>query len=477
MQLKPFQRQFEAAVENDAYDTVVLSGPRTLGKTFIAARILTRCMTPGDSLFQPGKEYILGSASLEMGRLTYGFIREALDDGSKRYRFLDSATRLGITHVSSNTKLRAISSNAKTSFGLVNVPLVVIDEPGALDLLNGRMLSDSLFTAQGKVGSRLKLVLIGTLAPLATDAGHWWFDLVKDGTKGRVHVQHFAGTAETWDKWPTIRKANPLIGLDPHTRKVILEERDSARSDPRLKARFLSYRLNIPSRDDSEMLITVDDWEQIKSRKVCEPEGAPIVAVDLGSSRSWSAACAVFPSGLIDAIAVAPGEPTLSTQEVRDRVNPGTYLRLEEAGQLLLADGLRVAPPGLLWDAILERWGRPKQIICDRFRLAELQDVVKGRTKIEDRVTRWSHAAFDIRSLRKFAKDGPFMATSECRALIEASLSVAYVKNDDQGNVRLSKRGTQNAARDDVAAALVLAAGAYARKPKPATLRSLGLAG
>ena len=41
---------------------------------------------------------------------------------------------------------------------------------------------------------------------------------------------------------------------------------------------------------------------------------------------------------------------------------------------------------------------------------------------------------------------------------------MAYVKNDDHGNVRLSKRGTQNAARDDVAAALTLAAGAYARR-------------
>ena len=98
---------------------------------------------------------------------------------------------------------------------------------------------------RGKVGSRLKLVLIGTLAPLATNTGHWWFDLVKDGTKGRTHVQYFKGELETWDRWPTIRKANPLIGLDAHTRKVILEERDSARSDPRLKARFLSYRLNM----------------------------------------------------------------------------------------------------------------------------------------------------------------------------------------------------------------------------------------
>ena len=125
MQLKKFQIQFEKAVENDKYDTVVLSGPRSLGKTFLAARVLTRCLTPGDSLHQPGREYVLGAASLEQARLTYGFIREWLHDGSGRYRFLDSATRLGITHVPSNTGLRAISSNAKTSFGLVNVPLAV----------------------------------------------------------------------------------------------------------------------------------------------------------------------------------------------------------------------------------------------------------------------------------------------------------------------------------------------------------------
>ena len=158
-------------------------------------------------------------------------------------------------------------------------------------------------------------------------------------------------------------------------------------------------------------------------------------------------------------------------------MNPGTYQRLEQAGQLLMADGLRVVPASLLWNAILSRWGTPKLIVCDRFRLAELQDVVRGRVKIVERVTRWSDAAFDIRSLRKFAKDGPFMATPDSRALIEESLAVAYVKNDDQGNVRLAKRGTQNAARDDVAAALTLVAGAFARRSKSPGLRSLGLAG
>ena len=105
---------------------MVISGPRTLGKTFIVAQVLIRCLTPGDALHQPGKEYILGAATLEQARLTYSFIREALEPTGD-YRWIDSTTRLGATHVPSNTKLRAISSNAKASFGLVNVPVVVID--------------------------------------------------------------------------------------------------------------------------------------------------------------------------------------------------------------------------------------------------------------------------------------------------------------------------------------------------------------
>ena len=71
--LLPFQRAFIKAVENPQYDTVAISGPRSLGKTFIAAEVLIRCLTPGDSLNQPGKEYILGAASLEQARLTYSF--------------------------------------------------------------------------------------------------------------------------------------------------------------------------------------------------------------------------------------------------------------------------------------------------------------------------------------------------------------------------------------------------------------------
>ena len=197
-----------------------------------------------------------------------------------------------------------------------------------------------------------------------------------------------------------------------------------------------------------------------------EPEGAPIVGVDLGGGRAWSAAVAIFPSGRTEALAVAPGLPDLGAQERRDLVPVGTYTRLHEMGQLDVAEGLRVQPVLQVWQAIRERWGKPRLIVCDRFRLPELQDAIKGGVRLEPRVTRWSEASSDIRALRKMAKDGPMSIDGDSRLLLATSLSRARVVNDDAGNVRMVKHGSNNQSRDDVAAALVLAAGAVERLPK-----------
>ena len=63
--------------------------------------------------------------------------------------------------------------------------------------------------------------------------------------------------------------------------------------------------------------------------------------MDVLGARRWRS----FPSGRIDALAVAPGIPSIDEQEKRDRVPPGTYQRLVDAGLLRTADGLRVPPP------------------------------------------------------------------------------------------------------------------------------------
>ncbi len=89
-------------------------------------------------------------------------------------------------------------------------------------------------------------------------------------------------------------------------------------------------------------------------------------------------------------------------------------------------------------------------------------DASDGQAPLETRVWRWSDAAEDIRALRKGALDGPFNIGGGAD-LLAASLSVSMVKNDDAGNVRLVKGNTNNTARDDVSAALILAAGEYQR--------------
>ena len=87
------------------------------------------------------------------------------------YRFIDSVTRLGITHKPTNTKLRVMSSNAKSAFGIVGTPVCVLDEPGAWEVNGGELMHDALKTAQGKPESRLRLIFVGTLAPSVSDGG------------------------------------------------------------------------------------------------------------------------------------------------------------------------------------------------------------------------------------------------------------------------------------------------------------------
>ena len=458
MKLRPFQQQFLRRATAPGIDTAVLSVARGNGKSWLAARILTRCLTPGDELHVAGAEYLLCAASLEQARLSYLFSRADLEPTGE-YRFLDSVTRIGITHKATNTRLRVMSSKAKSAFGIVHCPLLVGDEPGCWETSNGTMMADAIQTAQGKPGSAMKVIFIGTLAP---STGGWWHELVAGGSNGATYVQRLLGDVKRWDKWGEIRRCNPLTVISAEFRAKLLDERDKARRDTRLRARFCSYRLNAPMGDESTMLLTVEDYEDMTKRAVPPREGLPIVALDIGQNRAWSAALALYRNGRVEARALAPGIPSLTDQETRDNVPRGTYSRLSDEGVLIQAAGLRVPPTKMLMELIKKTWGRPSGLICDRFRIDELHDAGVP-CRVTSRVTRWSEASYDIRALRSKTKDGPFAVSPCSRSLLAASLAVATVKNDDGGSVRLIKKGCNNTARDDVAAAFVLAAGEYVR--------------
>ena len=153
MELRRFQKEFLERALAPGIDIAALCLSRGNGKSFLAAHILTRCLTPGDVLHQPGKEYVQVAGSIEQAGLVYRFIRQALEP-SGEYSWIDSTTRLGATHRPSNTKLRTISSNGKTAMGLVNVPILVADEPGSWEINGGNLMWDALTGALGKVTSR-----------------------------------------------------------------------------------------------------------------------------------------------------------------------------------------------------------------------------------------------------------------------------------------------------------------------------------
>ena len=227
IELRPFQKRFLRGALAPGIDTAALSLPRGNGKSSLAGHIVTRLLDPADDLFRPGTESVLCAASIEQARIVFRFARADLEDRGG-YRFLDSATRVAITHKATSTRLRVIGSNGKSAMGLVNTPWAICDEPGAWETNGGQLLNDAIETAKGKPGSPLKALYIGTLAP-ARDG--WWHDLVASGSHGSAHVTALQGDPERWDRWPEIRRVNPLSAISSSFRRKLLQERNEARRD------------------------------------------------------------------------------------------------------------------------------------------------------------------------------------------------------------------------------------------------------
>ena len=104
-------------------------------------------------------------------------------------------------------------------------------------------------------------------------------------------------------------RVNPLAKVSPEFRAKLKEEREQARGDTRLKARFLSYRLNCPTADETRMLLEVDDYQRMLERPTPERRGpADHFPGPRRGGRAWSAAVAVWQTGRIESLALAPGD-------------------------------------------------------------------------------------------------------------------------------------------------------------------------
>ena len=197
-------------------------------------------------------------------------------------------------------------------------------------------------------------------------------------------------------------------------------------------------------------------------------EGQPVIGCDLGGTRSWSAAAALWPSGRIEAWGVAPGTPTLEDQEQEDQVADDSYVELVKSGGLSVSAGLSV--PSV--DVLLARiWAwKPLCVVSDPYRSAELHKAVAGRCRVVERGKGGSETTSNIQSLRSLLLDTASGVTEPSRALLAAAFAQTTLKVDNSGVTKVGKLD-QRRSRDDAAAALLLAAGELARRPEPVQLR------
>ena len=155
---------------------------------------------------------------------------------------------------------------------------------------------------------------------------------------------------------------------------------------------------------DSQPLITSAEWERVCTKPIPEISGKPVIGLDLGGTRSWSAACAIWPSGRIESWAIAPGVPSLAEQEREDQVPEGAYVALARSGGLSVDAGRAVPDIGLLL-ARIWTWN-PTAIICDNYRAPELYEVVSGRVRIIERARSGGEATRQhIQALRSLLLD------------------------------------------------------------------------
>ena len=274
----------------------------------------------------------------------------------------------------------------------------------------------------------------------------------------------------------TWAKANPSFAIMPALEKAVRREAQDAKTDPSLLAGFRALRLNLGTSDTIQStLLDAGTWERAEGE--AEHAGAFVLGIDLGGTASLSAASGFWPeSGCLEAFGCFGTEPDLGKRGTLDGVGR-LYLEMYRRGELILEGG-RLADVGALLREVLERWGRPAAVVCDRWRIAELADALDRESfpsaALLARGQGFRDGGADVLAFRQAVLGG--RVTPRRSLLMRAAMSEARVAGDAAGNFKLTKvgagTGKRSRGRDDAAAASILAVAAGEREAARAPRRT-----
>jgi phage terminase large subunit-like protein len=457
LRLAEFQKSFVRGALDPANMVGVLSIGRGNAKTALAAGIALASLT-GIMDSQPKREIILAARNRDQAKIAFnflvGFVESLTDEQQQQFK-IRRGQRLEVEYADEGGGLaRCIAADGKSVLG--GAPnLAILDERAAWDRDKGDSLENSILSGLGKRGGRA--LIISTSAPDDANTFSRWLDDPPPGTYVQEHRPPFGRPA---DDAESLLIANPgaaegigssLEWLQAQARRAI------ARGGSALSSFRNLNRNERVSTEDRSVLVTVDEWLSSEVSELPPRRGACILGVDLGGSRSMSAASFYWPeSGRLEAVGTFPTVPGLADRGSSDGVGQ-RYTEMKERGELTTL-GENTVPAGPWLADIVSRVDCPIScIVGDRFRHAEFVEAMQkaglARVPFIWRGFGWKDGAEDIERFRKTLFDGNVKCMPSL--LLRSAFADAITLVDPAGNHKLAK--ARSLGRIDAAAATILA--------------------
>lgn len=467
LKLASFQKDFVRGALSPDNMVAVLSIGRGNAKTALSAGIsLASLMGKIDE--QPKREILLAARNRDQAKIAFNFLVgfiESLPAEEQELFNIRRGQRLEVEYSGNGGGLaRCIAADGKSILG--GAPnLAILDERAAWEREKGDSLENSILSGLGKRGG--KALIISTSAPDDANTFSRWLDEPPPGTYVQEHRPPFGLPA---DDAESLLIANPgasegigasLEWLQAQARRAI------ARGGSALSSFRNLNRNERVSTEDRSVLVTVDEWlsAEVAPDELPPREGECILGIDLGGSRSMSAACFYWPqTGRLEAVGTFPTKPSLADRGAADGVS-GRYVEMQERGELSVL-GENTVPPGLWLASVVKLvdGSTISSIVGDRFRHAEFVEAMQGaglsRIPFIWRGFGWKDGSEDIERFRRALFDG--QVKTRPSLLLRSAMADAITLVDPAGNHKLAK--ARSLGRIDPAAAAILAVAEGSRR-------------
>ncbi len=468
LKLAKFQKSFVKGTFRPDVMVGVLSIGRGNAKTALAAGLsLAELVGALEEAPQPKREIIFAARNRDQAKIAFQFLVgyiEGLPQADQDLFAIRRGSKLEVEFAGNGGGLaRVIAADGKSVLGGAPT-LAILDERAAWEREKGDSLENAILSGLGKRDGRA--IIISTSAPDDANTFSRWLDEPPPGTFIQEHRPPMGLPA---DDLESLLIANPGavegIGSTPDWLEA-QARRAIARGGSALSSFRNLNRNERVSTEDRSVLVTVDEWmaAEVDPDQLPPRDGPCVLGIDLGGSRSMSAAAFYWPeTGRLEAIGTFPAFPALADRGAADGVSD-RYVQMNARGELSVM-GENTVPPGRWLAEVVKHLDgqNPACIVGDRFRHAEFLEAMQGaglaRVPFIWRGFGWKDSAEDIERFRRALFDAQVKVAPSM--LLRFAFADAITLVDPAGNHKLAK--ARSLGRIDAAAAAVIAVAQGAR--------------